>query len=339
MAKTKLLLEFTKAKKAAFEMHRSAVESTSETESVTRSLMDRVSGLGVELDENATPVPFFTKPGETHPADLKSFSAFGAATENPDMKSSTLVVPVEVEHTQIEKLQKKKDVTVWPNSPLTLLADTPLDLASARGGVDCRPFRDGVEIDTLRDLLGARAAWHDGHLGDTVVGIIDEGVNGDKYPVIGGFARPNAARQPGAAPITSHGSMCAADVLVAAPAARILDYPFLGIQNSGGAIQMFQAVLDQRLLNGTPHLTNNSYGFVGVPPKKDFPNHEVHDIDHPVHRKVREVIASGNRVLLRRGQLRAELPERRLPLQRHRARKVNPCVEQPVGSHYCRRSE
>ena len=29
-----------------------------------------------------------------------------------------------------------------------------------------------------------------------IVGIIDEGVDGDTYPVVGGFARPNAARRP-----------------------------------------------------------------------------------------------------------------------------------------------
>jgi serine protease AprX len=87
--------------------------------------------------------------------------------------------------------------------------------------------------------------------------------------------------------------MCAADVKVAAPDARIYDYPFLGVPNSGGALQMFQAVLDQRLRDGTPHITNNSYGFTGVPDPVTFPNHEVNDINHPLHRKVREVIAAG----------------------------------------------
>ena len=56
---------------------------------------------------------------------------------------------------------------------------------------------------------------------------------------------------------------------------------------------MFQAVLEQRRLDGTPQLTNNSYGFVGVPDQAQVPNHEVHDINHPLHRKVREVVASG----------------------------------------------
>jgi subtilisin family serine protease len=150
-----------------------------------------------------------------------------------------------------------------------------------------------VDIDVVRTMLGVHGPWEDGFRGQNVaVGIIDEGVNGDVYPVVGGFSRPGA-QQPGTAPITSHGSMCAADVLVAAPGARLYDYPFLGIANSGGALTMFQAVLDRRRVDGTPHLTSNSYGFIGVPPKQDFPEHEVHDINHPVHRKVREVVASG----------------------------------------------
>ena len=56
---------------------------------------------------------------------------------------------------------------------------------------------------------------------------------------------------------------------------------------------MFQAVLDQRRRDGTPHVTSNSYGFVGVPSCDQFPTHEIWDLDHPLHRKVREVIASG----------------------------------------------
>jgi subtilisin family serine protease len=140
-----------------------------------------------------------------------------------------------------------------------------------------------------------------------IVGIIDEGINGSVYPVVGGFTAPGAPA-PGSADITSHGSMCAADVLVAAPFARLYDYPFLGVPNSGGALRMFQAVLEQRRVDGTPHLTNNSYGFVGRPPQALAPNHEVWDINHPVHRKVREVVASGAAAFFAAGNCGAECP-------------------------------
>jgi subtilisin family serine protease len=102
--------------------------------------------------------------------------------------------------------------------------------------------------------------------------------------------------------------MCAADVLVAAPDAVLYDYPFLGVPNSGGALAMFHAVLDQRRIDGTPHLTSNSYGFVGVPPRDTQPHHEIHDINHPLHRKIREVIASGAPTFFAAGNCGANCP-------------------------------
>jgi serine protease AprX len=118
--------------------------------------------------------------------------------------------------------------------------------------------------------------------------------------VAGGFALPGA-QQPGTAPVTSHGSMCAADVLVAAPDADLFDYPFLGIPSSGGALRMFQALLDERRRTGRPQVATNSYGFVAVPPRALAPTHEIWELNHPLHRKVREVVASGVTVLFAAG--------------------------------------
>lgn len=200
------------------------------------------------------------------------------------------------------------EVAVSAGSSAAELDFHPFDLAMSSGGVDCRPFRPAVTRGVIRALLGVQRVWYDGFRGQNiVVGIIDEGVNGEFYPVIGGFVRPNNPR-PGSALIGSHGSMCAADILVAAPAAKLYDYPFLGQPNSGGALAMFQAVLDQRRIDGTPHLTNNSYGFVGRPPRNDFPNHEIYDIDHPLHRKVREVVASGCATLFAAGNCGSDCP-------------------------------
>jgi subtilisin family serine protease len=94
--------------------------------------------------------------------------------------------------------------------------------------------------------------------------------------------------------------MCAADVLVAAPNAKLHDYPFLA-KRSSSAIAMFSAALEQRRRDGTPHVLSSSWGFYGVPSRQEAPNHEIWDRDHPLHRKIREVVASGAPVVFAAG--------------------------------------
>jgi serine protease AprX len=287
------------------------------------NVLDRVAGLGVELAENAIPVPLFTRPDRSEPDTVRlALAAFDDPETQPDLPSASIVVAVEVEQSRLGELQDRKDVVVWPDSRLTLLTaptwdeenpdpDRVLDLATSAAGVDCRPFRPAVSVAAIRELLGVRSLWDDGFRGqNTVVGILDEGIDGSVYPVVGGFARPGAM-QPGSAEISSHGSMCAADVLVAAPAAKLYDYPFLGVPSSGGALTMFQAVLAQRRADGTPHLTNNSYGFVSVPDRALMPTHEIWDLQHPLHRKVREVVQSGAAAFFAAGNCGAGCPSTR----------------------------
>jgi serine protease AprX len=280
-------------------------------------------------------------------AVLEAFSDFAQSEENRDMAATSIVVPCQVERSKLSELQGRPGVQVFPNSPLTLFCNCggphkvaslisaaygrgeiseealygeppyhfasvmslhPFDLATSASGVDCRPFQPAVPISIIRQLLGVERVWFDGFRGQNIiVGIIDEGVNGQAYPVVGGFTRPNSLR-PGSAGVTSHGSMCAADILIAAPAVKLYDYPFLGQPRSGGALAMFQEVLDQRRRDGTPHITNNSYGFVGRPPRADFPNHEIYDLNHPLHRKVREVVASGCPTFFAAGNCGQECP-------------------------------
>lgn len=305
--KVSVLVEITQRQENAFALHTAMVESESESLSFSESLVQNLAGYGLDVRGDFAPVPLF---GEevvrVREEGITGFAAFASPEENVDVFSETTVIACEVEQSRLNDLiSDHQEIRVWPNSELTLLqkfADVAtlmdfgthsFDLATSKGGIDCRPFRSGVDINTIRELLAVEAIWRDGFRGQNiVVGIIDEGVNGQVYPVVGGYSNSRRKR-PGTAPITSHGSMCAADILVAAPAAKIYDYPFLGVPDSGGALGMFQAVLEQRRRDGTPHLTNNSYGFVGVPDRQRYPNHEVWDINHPVHRKVREVVASG----------------------------------------------
>jgi serine protease AprX len=317
MPNVSVLLEFDAPQEQGFSMFTAALESASEAESQTKSLMERVAGLGIEL-EALVPVPMFSPPQELKPA--LALTDFATPEMNRDLPSPTVVVAVGADSERLEELRARPDVRVWPNSDLTLfpewgiseadVSDSP-DAATpdpAGDHVDCRPFRPGVSVDQVRQLLGVQHIWDRGFNGkDVTVGIIDEGVNGDTYPVEGGL-RGQAPSKPGTAPITSHGSMCAADVLIAAPEAHIYDYPFLGPTNSGDALAMFQAVLEQRRLDGTPQVTNNSYGFTGVPDQKDHPDHEIWDLAHPLHRKVREVIASGATTFFAAGNCGSNCP-------------------------------
>lgn len=342
MAKVDVLIEVDRKQKNAFGMHSLAVSTAEEAFKQSEGVIDKLSGFGIDLVEGFAPVPLFAEAVITKVKD--GFAAFASPDENPDLSSESLVVAAQVERSQLEALAKRSGVTVWPNSKLDQFgcncgggqagkalesqrhgagvdpdvaqllgldddfADHPFDAAPSAGGVDCRPFRPGVSRSVIRTLLGVSRVWRNGYRGQNiVVGIIDEGVNGQVYPVVGGYTGTNAPA-PGSAVITSHGSMVAADILVAAPGAKIYDYPFLSGASSASALTMFQAVLDQRRLNGTPHLTNNSYGFYGYPPQASNPNHEVWNINHPIHRKVREVIASGAPCFFAAGNCGADCP-------------------------------
>jgi serine protease AprX len=345
MGKIDVLVEVEQTRQEAFGMFHAAMESEIEAVRQGEDLVQDLAGMGLEVLAEFAPVPMFAD--EERPGAFATLEAFAVPETNEDIGARSVVVPCQVESSRLQELADRPGVQVFPNSPLSLfcgcgrqdgggggagpatayageapaylellgevegfaLGDVhPFDLASSASGVDCRPFQPAVTIEVIRQLLGVKRVWFDGFRGqNVVVGIIDEGVNGQAYPVVGGFQRPNNPR-PGSASVTSHGSMCAADVLVAAPAAKLYDYPFLGQPRSGGAMAMFNEVLDQRRRDGTPHITNNSYGFVGRPRREDFPRHEIYDINHPLHRKVREVVASGCATFFAAGNCGAECP-------------------------------
>jgi subtilisin family serine protease len=295
MVRVSVLIEVETTRDDAFAAFEAAAVSPGEAARQSEQALRAMAGLDIELEPGFVPVPLFPEEKVHRDAAEEGFAAFASPTTNPDTPASSLVVAAEVDSTRLDDLRARSGVRVFSNSRQVLLGSQAGSFAPlpSAAGIDCRPFRPAVSAWTIRSLLGVRAVWQDGFRGQNVaVGILDEGINGQVYPVVGGFSLPGA-QPPGTAPITSHGSMCAADVLVAAPAARLYDYPFLGIPRSGGALRMFQAVLDQRRRDGTPHLTSNSYGFVSVPPLASAPGHEIHDLNHPLHRKIREVIASG----------------------------------------------
>jgi serine protease AprX len=237
---------------------------------------------GIEYRPTAKPLPMFG------PALGPELSDFASPSTNHDLPSASQVIPAQVEESAIKELEGRQDVRVWPNSELSMLQ------------VDCPPYQPGVSVDVIRERLGVEQVWAGGHRGENVVvGILDQGIDGSEYPVTGGWERAGA-QQPGKGAVDSHGSMCAADVLVAAPEATLYDYPFM-VARSSGAIAMLNAALENRRLDGTPHILSNSWGWYAVPDQATNPGHEIWDIEHPLHRKIREVGTSGATVLFAAG--------------------------------------
>jgi serine protease AprX len=285
MARFEVLIELEVEIDSALSTFAAAGSSLEEGQQQVAGLLPDVSG--ITYRPTAKPVPMFTSAAGESP-ELSALRGFDSPEESEDIPSTSQVIPVQIEETAVAELEDRAGVRVWPSSPIIFLR------------VDCHPFNAGVSLDEIREKLGVEEVWETGARGaGVVVGILDQGIDGSEYPVTGGYSR-EGAQQPGAGSIGSHGSMCAADVLVAAPEAKLYDYPFL-IRRSGGALVMLNAVLEQRRLDGTPHLISNSWGFYAVPPQEQEPGHEIWDSEHPLHRKVREVVSSGAAVFFAAG--------------------------------------
>lgn len=335
MPKQLMLVEVLTETTEAFALHAVAVASMKESETQLEKLAAGIGGAGVDIDPEYPPLPMFAHARGGAHAVAGGLRAFSSPTTNKDLAATSTVLTAEIDSEKIAALRKKKNVRLYPASRLHLMtgcqcgggqsrAPEPdrspdlemdefsiFDIAPTAGGIDCRPFRPGVSVTTIRRVLGVRRPFEDGFAGQNViVGVVDEGINGLTYPVIGGYEPLPSSMELrfGEADIGSHGSMCAADILVAAPRAKLLDYPLLSEATSADGAQMFQLILERRRLDGTPQVVNNSYGFVGIPSREDFPTHEVWDIDHPFNRKVREVAASGASVFFAAGNCGSDCP-------------------------------
>jgi subtilisin family serine protease len=313
MSKRKVLIEVDASTyHAGFEQFEEAAHSEVQAYSQSAAALEPTAGLGVEPDDALGPIPMFGEESADGVQPMDALGTLSSAGQKSDLQPSTLVVPAEVDYAKIEELSARKGVVaVWENSRLHLFDSDEMsfDLARSRPGIDCPPFRPPVDISIIREMLGVNGPWGEGFRGQNVtVAILDEGVDGAVYPVGGGFAPPESGQQPGTARTSSHGSMCAAGVLVAAPAARLYDYPFLGVPRSGGALRMFTEILDQRRRDGTPHIATNSWGHYSAPPEWQFPTHEVWNVNHAIHRKVRECTTVGIATFFAAGNCGANCP-------------------------------
>lgn len=286
MTKLEVLIEVDVEVQEALTASGAAAASFQEGRRQCESLLPDVRG--IDFRPAAKPVPMFSSSVADTGWQLQALTAFTSEESNDDLPSVTAVIPAQVEEQAVTELQQRSGVRVWPSSPIRFHP------------VDCPPFKPGVSVDDIRARLGVESVWETGARGGgVVVGVLDDGIDGSAYPVAGGFVRAGGQR-PGGASVGSHGSMCAAGVLVAAPEVTLYDYPFM-VPRSGGALVMLNAALEQRRLDGTPHVLSNSWGFYSVPSRESSPDHEVWDLEHPLHRKIREVVTSGAAVVFAAG--------------------------------------
>ncbi len=282
-----VIVELDKPQKRSFERYSLNIASESDRTSAAESLMNALVGYDCELHKESIPIPMVSGPVTTADESWRRLSKFASDEVSPDIASATTAIEVSIPKDRIARLRKKSGVIVWPSSPMTYLA--------ARKPIQATPDCDYqliASMHEIRELLRIDALWAAKLNGrGVVVAVVDDGIHQAAYPIGGGYDGP-ASQPPGLAPMRSHGSMCAADILLSAPNVTLLDYPMLTAE-SGEGLRMYQHILNLKRMTGKPHLTNNSYGFVGVPPKARYPRHEIHDLNHPFHRKVREVAAAG----------------------------------------------
>lgn len=156
--------------------------------------------------------------------------------------------------------------------------------------------------------------------------VVDQSVIWNALPAIAAAGRLTA---PGAHPI-GHGTMCAFDALIAAPDARLLDYPILHrARQPGGSIMagalsdalqayanleaFWSIVYGPSRANYDSLVINNSWGVFH--PSWDFPpNHPGRYIDnpnHPFNLRVEAMAREGIDVLFAAGNCGAQCPDPR----------------------------
>ncbi|MBV6417328.1 MAG: hypothetical protein CMLOHMNK_01989 [Steroidobacteraceae bacterium] len=241
------------------------------------------------VDPDFEPVPMPALP--TRGVDPK-----GAAGE-------TIVVRATVDRAAVHDLRAHRDVVaVWSDPEIA-----PVGEGEARApAIDCSPEKPGGDAADVSRALGADRVWQAiGHRGDgAVIGIVDGGIDGTRFPVAGGWS-PDPEAPPGSPRVAwdGHGNMCAFDAHIACPAARFLDYsigktaPGAGVGGLlSSALQSFHRALVQFRIDGTPQVLSNSWGLYQEawdPFPPGDPSNYTRNPDHVFTRKLLELLDAG----------------------------------------------
>ncbi|TMS00023.1 S8 family serine peptidase [Nonomuraea basaltis] len=261
---------------------------------VVTTVADIVADLpGILLDEAFGPVPVpRARPRSPHgdPLSLHQRVEFSLAPEDASVLVRGEIADAELS-TRVTRLQSAvREVT-------GVFVDPVIEPVPTCG--HDAPVGDWNEV---RRLLHASDLWAQGHDGDGVaVAVVDSGINADHVGSRIGdavqideersWSPSGVARTPGRHPV-EHGTMCAFDVLLAAPKATLLDIPVLLSRKGAGldgllsdAIMAYSHL--RNVLNAMPEeskslVITNSWGLFS--PDMDFPpGHPGNYSDNPSH--------------------------------------------------------
>jgi subtilisin family serine protease len=263
-----------------------------------RASMADLSIEGARLDAAFTPVPLSSG----------AVSSAGMAARTAD--ESTIVVRATVALEDLQKLEASNQVVaIWSDPPI---APFP---------TDCTPAVSTGGASDVARALGADRLWAStGFRGEgMVIGIVDGGVDGGRFPVVGGWS-PDASNPPGSSAVEwgEHGNMCAFDALIAAPEAAIHDYAIGRSVGIGpllsNAFQSFHRALLQYRRDGTPHVLSNSWGLYQQswdPFPPEHASNYTHNPRHPLTRKMLELLDAGMLVSFAAGNCGSACPDDR----------------------------
>lgn len=191
----------------------------------------------------------------------------------------------------------------------------------------CPTYCGGGAVGTAQKVgtaIGVSALRKAGLTGKHVrVAIVDTGVDGTRVKVAGGWG-PVLGYQPGTTAAVfdsdaSHGTMCAFDVHIAAPDARIFDYALLQSQGPGwsaflsDAITAFGLLIELLESEPGPLVVNNSWALFDREDDEPIgsPGNYSANPDHPFNQIVGTLVGAGADVCFAAGNCGAQCPDGR----------------------------
>ncbi|HEX6290718.1 MAG TPA: S8 family serine peptidase, partial [Herpetosiphonaceae bacterium] len=276
----------------------------------------------------------FSVPGfqvDTSFPPIPSSTSLGAESASA-LEEEVVVVRGMIDPRRIPELEAQPNVVgVYKDTPIAPFTTTgvielesslvqPVQAAMATcpiGTCDCTPGTAKGVIEDVAHYLGVDQIWAAGYHGEgIVVGVVDGGITAlgrtprpgetAKIPrVIGGW--PTTSWGTTASAWGDHGNMCATDVLGMAPQAQIYDIRISDGPFISNALAGFQWAINQRAIDGTPHILTCSFGIF----QEGWDPVYATNPSHPFTKKVVEAIDKGIMVLFAAGNCGNTCPDGR----------------------------